>query len=198
MSIFGPWMKLRDLPDGALFENEGGTRAVKSEYHDGSTWQCQCVLLASGEYAHFARGNDERVREVLLKKMEEQYALAMALVDDVARDGAGRAWEERGRRRGIAAAAELVRRRADYCDGKDYAQAPVYRLIASDVEKMNDDATPVLLPSDEARAEAERLRRALQDVVAELQLQRVTAPVAAIETALATARKALEEVAKGE
>jgi hypothetical protein len=57
-------MKLGDLPKGAIFETvNGGIRAVKSEYvyPDG---QCECVLLVSGEYAHFPDGNSEEVREI--------------------------------------------------------------------------------------------------------------------------------------
>jgi hypothetical protein len=42
------------LPRGAVFETIDGTRAVKSEYgYDNGG--CECILLASGEYAHFGK-----------------------------------------------------------------------------------------------------------------------------------------------
>jgi hypothetical protein len=65
---YGPWLTLEKLPKGAIFETEEGCRAVKSEYHYGNApdSQWQCVLLASGEYAHFPEKNRTRVREILL------------------------------------------------------------------------------------------------------------------------------------
>lgn len=56
------WIRLEDLPPGSLFETQSGIRAVKSEYHYSAGGQCMCVLLASGEYAHFADGNDTLCR----------------------------------------------------------------------------------------------------------------------------------------
>jgi hypothetical protein len=56
------WMPLWQLRKGAIFETRSGTRAVKSEYASGN--QCECVLLASGEYAHFVKGNATEVREI--------------------------------------------------------------------------------------------------------------------------------------
>lgn len=56
------WMPLWQLRRGAIFETRAGVRAVKSERTNGN--QCECVLLASGEYARFARGNAEEVREI--------------------------------------------------------------------------------------------------------------------------------------
>jgi len=46
---------IETIEPGAVFKADG-VYAVKSEYHypDGNS---QCVLLASGEYAHFSRGN---------------------------------------------------------------------------------------------------------------------------------------------
>jgi hypothetical protein len=63
-----PWVKLGELREGALFETREGIRAVKSEYHYGNDpgSQCQCVLLESGEYAHFGNKNNEMVREIIL------------------------------------------------------------------------------------------------------------------------------------
>lgn len=64
--MLGPWMQLDDIPTGALFETRDGVIAMKSEYHydNGSQWQC--VLYASGEYAHFPNKNREQVREIWL------------------------------------------------------------------------------------------------------------------------------------
>lgn len=56
------WMPLWQLRKGAIFETRSGVRAVKSERTDGN--QCECVSLASGEYAHFAKGNATEVREI--------------------------------------------------------------------------------------------------------------------------------------
>jgi hypothetical protein len=54
------------LRPGALFVTRDGIYAVKSEYRysgaPGSQWQC--ILLASGEYAHFPEGNKTLVRVV--------------------------------------------------------------------------------------------------------------------------------------
>lgn len=65
-------IKLRDLRKGALFKTTEGVKAVKSEYYYSSAWphtketQCLCVLLASGEYAHFPNKNDELVKEIII------------------------------------------------------------------------------------------------------------------------------------
>ena len=60
----GAYYRLGDIPPGSLFETMDGIKAVKSEYYYGNdaASQCQCVLLASGEYAHFKDKNDEKVR----------------------------------------------------------------------------------------------------------------------------------------
>jgi hypothetical protein len=67
---FGPFTTLDELPNGAIFEMndpryEEPIRAVKSEYNypNGAP---QCVLLASGEYAHFPAGGETRARELVL------------------------------------------------------------------------------------------------------------------------------------
>ena len=58
----GNWTSLAELPNGALFETRAGVRAVKTEYL--YPWGgIECVLLASGEYAHFhGRGRELAVR----------------------------------------------------------------------------------------------------------------------------------------
>lgn len=63
------WMWLKTLREGALFETKDGILAVKSEYvySNQPDSQCQCILLASGEYAHFDKGNRELVREIIAK-----------------------------------------------------------------------------------------------------------------------------------
>lgn len=60
---------LFELRPGAIFVTEG-IYAVKSEYYYPNG-HCQCVLLESGEYAHFANGNRTRVREVVLPEAQE-------------------------------------------------------------------------------------------------------------------------------
>jgi hypothetical protein len=103
------WTTLGELEEGAVFEAHPEDAAapdilaVKSEYHyrDGT---CQCVLLASGEYAHFRRRNATRVRPLdvpaLLKELDELRTLAHDLLLD--RDAAyGR---EVGRGEALAAA----------------------------------------------------------------------------------------------
>ena len=64
-------MTLDELPPGSLFETASGVRAVKSEYHyqDGGQWQC--VLLESGEYAHFPEGNRTRVRAIEVEEIAD-------------------------------------------------------------------------------------------------------------------------------
>ena len=50
---------LAEIEPGTLFRADG-VYAVKSEYVYPSGW-CECILLASGEYAYFPRGNDTPV-----------------------------------------------------------------------------------------------------------------------------------------
>lgn len=65
---------LKYLRPGALFVTPAGTYAVKSEYFYSTGMslnsQYQCILLESGEYAHFAEGNATLVREVRLPRLE--------------------------------------------------------------------------------------------------------------------------------
>lgn len=63
VNMGGGWMLLEFLPDGAIFETRDGCRAVKSEYNYPNG-QPECVLLASGEYAHFPEGGKTLVREL--------------------------------------------------------------------------------------------------------------------------------------
>lgn len=58
------WTNLESIRCGAVFETQDGVRAVKSEYAYSNGGACQCVLLASGEYAHFPDGNSTIVREI--------------------------------------------------------------------------------------------------------------------------------------
>jgi len=57
------WTTLKDLEPGCLFITANGIRAVKSEYHYPNG-NCQCILIESGEYAHFSMGNDTKVRYI--------------------------------------------------------------------------------------------------------------------------------------
>src|SRR6266568_1372009 len=67
------WVMLKDLCPGAVFVTREGIYAVKSEYFytGDSQSQCECVLLASGEYAHFRDGNRTLVREVSVEGLAE-------------------------------------------------------------------------------------------------------------------------------
>jgi hypothetical protein len=62
---YSPWLSLDDIPPGSLFETEQGIRAIKSEYRypDGAP---ECILLASGEYAHFVDKGKTPVRIIVL------------------------------------------------------------------------------------------------------------------------------------
>lgn len=61
----GEWIELIDLLPGYVFETEDGILAVKSEYfYSNGNPQPQCILLASGEYAHFEGGPETLVRAV--------------------------------------------------------------------------------------------------------------------------------------
>ena len=60
----GPWVRLGALRPGAVFETRDGVRAVKSDY-TYPTGGCECVLLASGDAAHFHPIHDAtEVREI--------------------------------------------------------------------------------------------------------------------------------------
>lgn len=64
------WMLLEGLRKGAVFETQDGTRAVKSEYLYSNDPDAQwlCILLSSGEFAHFKDGNKTVVREIVVKE----------------------------------------------------------------------------------------------------------------------------------
>lgn len=48
------YFHLEDIPCGSIFETQDGVRAVKSEYrYSNNNSQPMCILLASGEFAHF-------------------------------------------------------------------------------------------------------------------------------------------------
>lgn len=58
------WLPLGELRCGAIFETRDGIHAVKSEYWYDNGGAPECILLGSGEYAHFPNGAAELVREV--------------------------------------------------------------------------------------------------------------------------------------
>ena len=58
------WTTLGQLRDGAIFKTHDGILAVKSEYYTLNA-QSECVLLTSGEYAHFAEKNDTEMQDLL-------------------------------------------------------------------------------------------------------------------------------------
>ena len=62
------WTTLEDLRPGAVFETRNGIRAVKSEYrYSNENPQAQCILLTSGECAHFPEGNSTEVRQIIVR-----------------------------------------------------------------------------------------------------------------------------------
>ena len=64
------YVRLINLRNGAIFETKDGIKAVKSEYrYSNENLECECILLASGEYAHFPHGNDEWVKEILVEAL---------------------------------------------------------------------------------------------------------------------------------
>jgi hypothetical protein len=60
----GSFTSLGSLQPGSLFETPHGLLAVKTAYRYSNKGQCQCVLLHSGEYAHFPQGDDTPVRRI--------------------------------------------------------------------------------------------------------------------------------------
>lgn len=62
------WTTLDDLRPGAAFITRERVKAVKSEYKYGdvqSRWEC--ILLASGEFAHFPDMNQTEVRQIIVR-----------------------------------------------------------------------------------------------------------------------------------
>lgn len=56
------WTTLMELPNGAIFETRDGVRAVKSEYRYSNEYPAiECILLASGEFAHFCQ--DKQIKD---------------------------------------------------------------------------------------------------------------------------------------
>lgn len=61
------WVTLEELRPGAIFETESGSLVVKSEYrYDSKNPQPLCILLGSGEFAHFPQKQLTKVREILV------------------------------------------------------------------------------------------------------------------------------------
>lgn len=62
------WVRLSNLRPGAVFITRDGVLAVKSEYHYAkNNPQPQCILLVSGEYAHFPELEKTWVLEVVVE-----------------------------------------------------------------------------------------------------------------------------------
>lgn len=62
------WTTLDKLRPGAVFTTEDRVKAVKSEYKYGDgTTQWECILLASGEFAHFPKKNQTKVRQIIVR-----------------------------------------------------------------------------------------------------------------------------------
>jgi len=65
------WTTLRQLQPGAVFRTKAEILAVKSEYrYSYGQGQSECILCASGEYAHFPRANETEVQEIPLALIE--------------------------------------------------------------------------------------------------------------------------------
>lgn len=69
-------MKLKDVPNGCIFLTESGIVAIKSEYHYSDGRTPMCILLASGEYAHFPYREHEPIKSfvndgAILEMMEK-------------------------------------------------------------------------------------------------------------------------------
>lgn len=68
---FESWTVVDDLRPGAVFETQGGILAVKTEYRYSAGGGCQCILLASGENAHFSNSATSHdltpVRELVIE-----------------------------------------------------------------------------------------------------------------------------------
>jgi hypothetical protein len=58
------WVRLGDLEPGTIFETQDGIVAIKTVYFYTDSSICQCILIGSGEYAHFYVGNNTLVRPV--------------------------------------------------------------------------------------------------------------------------------------
>lgn len=59
-----PWVTLDELPPGRIFQTREGIAAIKTdEKYAGEGSQWKCVLLASGEYAHFEEKNETEVQQ---------------------------------------------------------------------------------------------------------------------------------------
>jgi hypothetical protein len=165
------WTTLGELPDGNLFEahpeDANGQRvlAVKSEYHYPSG-VCECVLLASGEYAHFRRGNATRVRPLdfhaLLAELDELRTLTHDLLID--RD----AWVGRqiGRGEALRAIAALRTRVEDaWGEGGQARKSSLVAGLAAAYGAVEDLGPVRPLPPPERVAERCRaLEGALRDL----------------------------------
>lgn len=58
------WQQLSEIPNGSIFETREGVRAVKSEYRYSNEYPAiQVVLLANGEYGHFAQHIQDRAED---------------------------------------------------------------------------------------------------------------------------------------
>lgn len=86
------WTTIGDLRKGAVFVTICGTLAVKTEYSSGG--RCECYLLESGERAHFRDGDEERVREIRVRKETPAVDLVGWVVEgsDLVYRSQGRKW----------------------------------------------------------------------------------------------------------
>ncbi len=67
------WITLGELRPGAVFVTRDGTKAIKTKYSTTVNkgryvdLQCDCYLLCDGVYAHFPKGNDTEVRQIIIR-----------------------------------------------------------------------------------------------------------------------------------
>jgi len=67
------WTTLGELRPGAVFITRDGIKATKTRYFTTVNkgrdvdLQCDCFLLRDGVHAHFPKGNDTEVRQIIVR-----------------------------------------------------------------------------------------------------------------------------------
>lgn len=75
---------LETLPKGSIFRTADGVYAVKSEYRytNNPDSQWLCVLLASGEFAHFPEKNATKVERCAVARLSGWKAYSMKITQE--------------------------------------------------------------------------------------------------------------------
>jgi ElaB/YqjD/DUF883 family membrane-anchored ribosome-binding protein len=101
---------LATIDPGTLFKADG-VYAIKTEYFY-PTGQCECVLLSSGEYAHFPQGNDTIVEithfHTALASTQAELARLQATHADLLRVAQAAGAEARQQRGALRAALQSI------------------------------------------------------------------------------------------